>query len=226
MSEPIRRSVFADTPTPANPPPHPGVASAASASRMQEVFSRIYRDNEWQGSGPGSTAETSFEYRYFLEAFVRANRVRSVLDIGCGDWRFSRYVPWEGVHYLGMEVVPQVVEANRKCHESDHVRFVCADARFVELPPTDLLIMKDVLQHWSNAEVAEFLPRVRKYPLALITNTTNRVQVNQDCTTGGYRYLDLTRAPFNLPATVLLRYTANVPGRHPDEKSVLLLRGG
>ena len=224
-SEPNRPSVFADAPASARPPLHPGADAAGGASRMEQVFSRIYRDNEWQGSGPGSTAETSFEYRYFLESFLRTNRIRSVLDVGCGDWRFSRYIPWEGVQYVGMEVVPDVVEANRRRYACDSVRFVCADARSVELPPADLLIMKDVLQHWTNAEVAEFLPRVRAYRFALITNTTNRVEANRDCPTGGYRYLDLTRPPFSVPATVVLRYTANVPGRHPDEKSVLLLRG-
>ena len=198
----------------------------SDSSRMEEVFSRIYRDDEWEGSGPGSSAETSCEYRYFLETFLRTNRIRSVLDVGCGDWRFSRYVPWEGLDYVGMEVVPAVVEANRRRYGCDNVRFVCADARSVELPPADLLIMKDVLQHWSNAEVAGFLPRLGAYPFALVTNTTNRVDANRDCETGGYRYLDLTRPPFKVVATVVLRYTANVPGRHPDEKSVLLLRGG
>ena len=49
--------------------------------------------------------------------------------------------------------------------------------------------------------------------------------MNRDCATGGYRYLDLTRPPFNVRGAVVLRYTANVPGRHSDEKSVLLLTG-
>jgi SAM-dependent methyltransferase len=200
-------------------------ATPAPAARMEQVFSKIYREDEWRGSGDGSSAEATREYRYFLEAFLRINRVRSVLDVGCGDWRFSRYVPWEGVQYLGMEVVPAVVEANTRKFAADNVRFVCADARTADLPPADLLLMKDVLQHWTNAEIKQFLPKVAAYRFALITNTTNRVEVNRNCATGDFRYLDLTRPPFDADAAVVLRWTANVPGRHPDEKSVLLFRG-
>jgi hypothetical protein len=124
-----------------------------------------------------------------------------------------------------MDVVPEVVEANNRHFASQDVRFVHADARAVELPQADLLLMKDVLQHWTNAEVAGFLPTLRRYPFALITNTTNRVDVNRDCATGSYRFLELTRPPFNLRAAVVLRYTANRPGCAQDEKSVLLSRG-
>jgi SAM-dependent methyltransferase len=203
-----------------------GAAQAGpAAAGMEQVFSRIYRENEWIGSGPGSSAEATQDYRFFLEKFLRLNRIRTVLDVGCGDWRFSRYVPWEGVQYTGMEVVPDVVEANRRRFTDDNLRFVCADARTADLPAADLLLMKDVLQHWTNAEVAQFLPTIRRYPFALVTNTTNRIETNRDCPTGGYRFLDLTRPPFNVDATVVLRWTASVPGRHPDEKSVLLFRG-
>jgi SAM-dependent methyltransferase len=196
-----------------------------AGSHMERVFSAIYRDNRWdEGSGPGSSAEATRAYRHFIEQFIHNNRIRSVVDVGCGDWRFSRYVPWDGVQYTGVEVVPEVVESNRRRFGSDNVRFVCADARASAPPSADLLLMKDVLQHWSNADVTDFLPHLARFPFALVTNTTNRVAVNRDCATGAYRYLDLTRPPFSLDGTVVLRYTANIPGHHPDEKTVLLFR--
>ena len=72
-------------------------------------------------------------------------------------------MPWDGIQYTGMEIVPTVIEANVRRFASANVRFVCADARSVELPPADLILLKDVLQHWTNAEVARFLPRLREY---------------------------------------------------------------
>ena len=192
----------------------------------EAVFARIYSKNEWQGSGPGSLPEATSEYRYFLETFIRANRVRSVVDVGCGDWQFSRYVPWDGVHYLGVDVVQEVVQRNVERFGSDSIRFARCDARVDVLPDAELLLIKDVLQHWPNTQVARFLPTVRRFKYALVTNTTNRVHMNRDCELGGYRYLDLTRPPFNVEATVVLRYVASAPGMPADEKSVLLCRGG
>jgi hypothetical protein len=55
---------------------------------MTRAFSKAYRDDHWQGgSGRGSTPKNTAEYREFIECFLRERKIRSVVDIGCGDWR-------------------------------------------------------------------------------------------------------------------------------------------
>jgi hypothetical protein len=70
-----------------------------------------------------------------------------------------------------------------------------------QLPDADLLIAKDVLQHWSNADVSNFLPKLKSFRMALITNgfDPSRMNlVNHDIESGGWRPVDLSKAPFNL----------------------------
>lgn len=56
-------------------------------SEAREVFSRIYQADHWRGgSGEGSTAVASAPYREVVRRLVGARDVRSVVDIGCGDY--------------------------------------------------------------------------------------------------------------------------------------------
>jgi hypothetical protein len=70
---------------------------------MKERFEEIYRKNEWgYGSGHGSLPKHNKGYIEFLEKFIKDKNVRSVVDMGCGDWQFSRLVDWNGAQYQGI----------------------------------------------------------------------------------------------------------------------------
>src|SRR6185312_8202393 len=98
-------------------------------------------------------------YRAVVERLCRARDVRSVVDVGCGDWQLGSLVDWTGVAYTGVDVVPPVVEADRARYGREGVRFEAADALRDPLPTADLLLAKDVLQHWPNGDVEAFLAR-------------------------------------------------------------------
>src|SRR5438128_1109243 len=92
------------------------------------VFSALYDRGEWgEGKNPGSTLESTTEYRSFLEQFIVEHGIRSVVDAGCGDWAFSSAIDWKGVRYLGLDIVSSVIERNRAQHPN--VKFVTGDAR-------------------------------------------------------------------------------------------------
>jgi len=169
--------------------------------RVREVFSEIYRTNTWTyGSGEGSLPIHTRGYVRYLQRFLSRNRVRSVLDFGCGDWQFSRLIDWSGVEYCGVDIVPEVVRRNECEFARENVRFAQFDEDPSSLPAADLLIVKDVLQHWPDEQVREFLPVIGRHRFALITNCVNPqgMQRNEDTAVGGFRYLDLRLAPFNL----------------------------
>jgi hypothetical protein len=84
---------------------------ADETALLRAAFERVYATHEWgQGSGPGSSPANTIEYRAFVSRFIQANGVSSVTDLGCGDWQFSHLMDWSGLDYLGLDVVPQVVE--------------------------------------------------------------------------------------------------------------------
>jgi SAM-dependent methyltransferase len=193
---------------------------------MRESFRDIYLLDAWgDGSGKGSTPENTRPYREFLQAFMAQHDIRSVVDLGCGDWRFSRLIDWSGIDYLGIDAVPEVIANNQRMH-GDRARFLCRDFSRGDLPPADLALVKDVLQHWPHDAIHALVERLRSYPYVLITNCSyENGHLNEQIGMGGFRPLDLTREPFDLELDEVLRFrTDGVPTRG-DNKQVLLMRG-
>lgn len=180
-----------------------------------DIFDNIYRNDLWRGgSGSGSREEMTRDYRAFLQKFLSDNRIASVVDLGCGDWQFSRHMDWMGIDYTGVDVSSVVLEATRN-YSRDGVRFLHANAVTDALPAADLLIVKDVFQHWSNADILAFLPQLQNYRTALITNgfpEQAMTLVNRDMP-AGFQYwpIDLTRPPFSLAGQWVFSFRAGDP---------------
>ncbi|MEJ0013364.1 MAG: class I SAM-dependent methyltransferase [Bauldia sp.] len=185
-----------------------------------EIFDMIYRAEVWGSrgneaavsSGYGSTGKATAPYRDFLVSFMRDKNIRSVVDIGCGDWELGRLVDWTGVDYTGVDVSAVILE-NTSRFTADGIRFIEGDARTIDLPRADLLLMKDVLQHWSNDDIKRFLPKIGGYRHALLTNGAplrEAEDINHDIPAGNYHALDLTRPPFAVAGTFVLTYKSVV----------------
>jgi SAM-dependent methyltransferase len=179
-----------------------------------KVFDYIYETNLWKaGSGIGSLEQNTRHYRWYLQNFLKINRIKSVLDVGCGDWQFSQYIDWSGVDYLGIDV-SAVVLANTKKLGRPGVAFKELNAVNDPLPPADLLIAKDVLQHWSNSNILDFIPKLKSYRMALITNgfhPSGIANINCDIQPGNWRPVDLKLSPFNLAGSYVYWFTAAEP---------------
>ncbi len=187
-----------------------------------EIFDDIYRNDLWQGgSGAGSREELTRDYRAFLQDFLRHNAIASVVDVGCGDWQFSRHIDWSGIDYTGIDASAVALE-NTRAFARPGVRFLHADATRDALPAADLLIAKDVLQHWSNADIHAFLPGLQNYKAALITGSFPQAamaHVNRDMPAGAnFRPVDLHWPPFDVPGRFVFSFAAG------DPKLVFLFR--
>ena len=179
-----------------------------------KIFDHIYEHNIWKtGSGPGSAEDRTRDYRSYLQNFLRSNRVKSVLDLGCGDWQFSRHIDWSGIDYVGADV-SNVVLTTTQTFARPGIGFRQLDATKDPLPEADLLIAKDVLQHWSNGEILAFLPKLKAYRRALITNgfrPATTKSLNQDIPTGSWRPIDLKLPPFNVAGSDVFWFFAGEP---------------
>jgi SAM-dependent methyltransferase len=176
---------------------------------MREVFEPIYVRNTWgSGSGWGALPKNVRPYMRFLQQFLRRKQIQSVLDVGCGDWQFSRHINWTGINYLGIDVVPDVIKNHQANYQTANVQFAVSDFLADQLPPADLLVTKDVLQHWSYDRIRSFLSRLERYDYVLITNCVNPSgpTFNVDITDGDFRYLDLNAPPFCLGAKEVLSF--------------------
>ncbi len=97
------------------------------------AFQRIYRENLWGGqrgefcSGLGSDADHAATYAALVSDFIREHGVRSVVDLGCGDFTVARRFLTDGIRYVGVDIVPELIDHHRRVHTRDGVSFVCLD---------------------------------------------------------------------------------------------------
>lgn len=179
---------------------------------IENAFRQIYETKEWgdNPSGDGSLPENTEVYRFFLQKFLKDHSIKEVVDLGCGNWSFSRLVDWSGINYKGYDIYKEIIEEDLKKYGSPHIQFFHGNGLQMDLPKADLLICKDVLQHLPNNQVALLLPQLSKYRHCLIINDVDPATLtsdNSDIHPGGLRCLDLTKPPFNFPGKKILTFT-------------------
>jgi len=143
---------------------------------LAATFEQIYRTGEWDtvndgalNSGIGSRGRYVEEYFTLLRAELLRHNVRSVADLGCGDFTIGRLIA-SLVPYVGVDIAQAVIDRNVRTHSSERVRFVRADLTRDALPDADAAIVRQVLQHLGNAEVKAALQNVLgSYRLAIVT---------------------------------------------------------
>ena len=202
---------------------------------MSSRFEQIYAGNEWgHGSGEGSLPEHNQGYVKFLEDFLVSHAVKTVVEMGCGDWQFSKDIRWGVARYQGFDVVPAVVSANQQRYARDGVIFTLYGGDPAALPAADLLIVKDVLQHLNDATVQRTLEHFPRFRQVLATNCVNPrgPTMHRDIADGDFRYLDLRQPPFSLQATEVYSFERRgslkerLLGRPRWHKKVLLVECG
>jgi SAM-dependent methyltransferase len=173
------------------------------------IFEHIYRNDLWHGgSGPGSLPSVNRPYVRFLHSFLRHNQIRSVVDLGCGDWQFSRGVKWGEARYLGLDVVPHVLEKNRRRYGGATVEFDLSPADPRAVRSADLLLVKDVFQHICNEKVSAYVREFPRFKYVLVTNCIQKSRhlMNTDIADGGFRPVDLRLPPFAMPMASVLEF--------------------
>lgn len=122
------------------------------------LFNEIYEKEKWgkgQGSGTGSCPDYCKRYIEFLKKHLNAmTKPCRVLDLGCGDRRIYRDLNWEelsGVTYIGVDVAAPVNPPIQWDFQRD-IRGL-----FQEIGPVDIVLLKDVIMHWTDEEVEEFM---------------------------------------------------------------------
>jgi SAM-dependent methyltransferase len=204
---------------------------------VPETFQRIYRTKAWGdngkpfSSGNGSSGLASEHYSASVLEFIRDHQVNSVIDLGCGDFSVGRQiVEASNVLYTGVDVVPELVEYHKSSVHHPRVTFQCSDITSDPLPLADLCLIRQVLQHLSNKEIAEVLANVSNFPWILVSEEvlTHPRSFNRDkphgpdvrVHYGSGVYLD--QNPFSRP----VRELWNFPMKGGTVLKTVLLEGG
>ena len=175
------------------------------------VFYSIYKANFWGSeesrSGVGSERDFSMAYLEGLRALIKDRGFRRIFDAPCGDLNWMVGLARDPqIDYVGGDISPSLIaDLKQRLPEIDLRHFdICQDA----FPQADVWHCRDCLFHLPFSDIRRALENFvhSEIPFALLTTHSARLHRNLDVAAGGFRYLDLERAPISLdPAESYLR---------------------
>lgn len=128
-----------------------------------------------------------------------------VCDLGCGDFNIGKKLVQHTKKYIAADIVPSLIKRNKEKFKSDNLEFQCLDIVKDDLPSADCAILRQVLQHLSNAEVQSIINKLTAYKYVILTEhlPVGEFITNQDIISGqGIRMkkhsgLNLLSPPFD-----------------------------
>lgn len=168
-----------------------------------EIFSDIHKNNSWKGkesvSGRGSDLHQTRNI-IALPGIFRDLKIRSLLDIPCGDFHWMSNVPMEGVDYTGADIVPGIIQQNSKAHSSTSRTFIVKNLIAEDLPAADLVFCRDCLVYLFFTDIQSAIRNLcRSGARYLLTTTFTERTENSDIVTGQWRPINLALPPFSFP---------------------------
>jgi hypothetical protein len=127
--------------------------------------------------------------------------VKRLLDAPCGDFNWFRLVrPDIQGHYVGGDIVPEMIARNQAEHGDDRTQFMRLDIINDPLPGADLWLCRDVLFHFSERHVFLAFDRFLRSDIRFIlTSSHTECRYNSEIPTGAFRLLNLRLPPYSLP---------------------------
>lgn len=199
--------------------------------KTEDVFTEIYRKNKWGDaesvSGPGSTLKETEHLRAELKKIFEDYKIRTLIDLPCGDFNWFREIDYPFERYIGCDIVDALVEENNKRYAGPDRIFKKADVLRDRLDDADALLARDLLIHFSNEDIFRFFHNIRRANITwLLTSHFVKTEKNNDIATGQGRLINLTLEPFFIPqpAHFFLERSQVYGGQWHDTKALGLWR--
>ena len=149
---------------------------------IEQIFSKIYKDSSWNknslnfNSGPGShNKKLVAPYVKFVNLFLLDKKLKSIIDLGCGDFNVGKNIYKHVNKYYAFDIVPDLIKKKKKKFNDKKIVFECKNFIDDSLPKADGVIIRQVLQHLDNKSIIKILNKIKSYKYAIITehNTKN-----------------------------------------------------
>ena len=143
---------------------------------IEQIFSKIYKDSSWNknslnfNSGPGShNKKLVAPYVKFVNLFLLDKKLKSMIDLGCGDFNVGKNIYKNVNKYYAFDIVPDLIKTNKKKFNDKKIVFECKNFIDDSLPKADGVIIRQVLQHLDNKSIIKILNKIKSYKYAIIT---------------------------------------------------------
>ncbi len=146
-----------------------------------DAFKDIYRTNGWEdpnfnsggGSGGGSDPKYCKKFIKWILDYIKQNDIKSVLDLGCGDFRIASHYYEQVERFWCVDTVCRIPKSVQpRFRELDFSVPTVVEDIFKWSGSVNLVIIKDVLMHWTDNEITRFLQIFAEMPWnrCVITN--------------------------------------------------------
>jgi len=149
---------------------------------LPDAFDEVYKRGMWkQGASPsglGSEGLLAEQYIALVENYAARYNLRTVVDGGCGDFSVGSRLAPSFERYIALDVSPRIIELNRQRYAElvkKNVTFDTADMTATTFPTADLVVIRQVLQHLTNAQIEKILQNLEasNWRRALITESVH-----------------------------------------------------
>tara|TARA_Y200000002_G_scaffold351552_1_gene329654 strand:+ start:4693 stop:5370 length:678 start_codon:yes stop_codon:yes gene_type:complete len=202
--------------------------SKFSKLSLQERFELIYNENFWESnesrSGIGSEIKNTKEVLKSLDQIIKDFKIKSIIDIPCGDFNWMSFMDMKNIEYQGHDIVEQLIIKNNKKFKKNNISFFNSDITNSRLGKADLMFVRDCLVHFSIEDIKKSIFRIKQSRSKYLMSTSFvNVDKNLDIYSADWRPINLEKEPFNFPKP-LLTYNEKCQemGGIYDDKSLCL----
>ncbi len=140
---------------------------------MEQVYEmKLWGDSKSEFySGVGSHhPELVNPYIAILTTFLTSfKNPLSVCDLGCGDFNIGKELVKHTKKYLAVDIVADLIAHNKSTFKAENLEFHCLDIAEDDLPSGDCVLLRQVLQHISNAEVQSIVSKLADFKYVILT---------------------------------------------------------
>lgn len=180
----------------------------------KDAMNQVYRMKLWGSgasdfySGNGSHHPAIINpYIDELQSFLKSfDPPLTICDLGCGDFNVGKELVKYAKKYIAIDIVEDLIKYNAEKYKEDNLEFRCLDIAKDDLPVADCVLLRQVLQHLSNAEVHQIVNKLVNFKYVILTEHVPEENFipNKDIISGqGIRLkkqsgINLLVEPFNL----------------------------
>lgn len=193
---------------------------------LENIFTKIYNHPTGWGStesksGVGSELKITKKLRQELYFLFLKYKIKSILDVPCGDFNWFSNVDLDGIEYIGGDIVSNLIESNKQKYPNH--KFLNIDITQDDLIKSDLVITRDCFVHLSNENIIKSIKNIqRSGSKYLLTTSFTKSCENIDIEDGSWREINLMVQPFNLKPIYLINENCEVAYPFATDKCMLL----
>jgi len=198
-------------------------------SKLENEFYILYQNKFGNLSGKsysgyGSELPITSHLRKKIPEILKKYKCDTLIDAPCGDHHWMSKTKLSVKKYVGIDIVPELIERNISKYASEKKSFLTMDISKKIPPRGDIILSRDCFVHLTYKNIFKALKNfIESESTYLLMTHFPEHNINYDLGSGLWRKLNFTRKPFNFPNPILMVGEGGFePNMHNKDKCLAL----